>query len=54
MAAEDRERPFAQGRRVSWEALQEVRRLAPAWGFRPVLAARWQSVHPARLRAPHR
>lgn len=51
MAAEGRTTPYAQGRRVAWEALREIRRLAPAWGFRPVLAAHWRSVPAARLRA---
>lgn len=51
MAAEGRREPFSQGRRVGWEALQELRRLAPAWGFSPVLASRWRGVSPTRLRA---
>jgi predicted amino acid dehydrogenase len=50
MAAEGRERPFGQGRRVTPEALRDIRRLAPAWGFVPVLASRWRSVPPQRLR----
>ncbi|MFH1468099.1 MAG: hypothetical protein ABIO70_27175 [Pseudomonadota bacterium] len=51
MVAEGRREPFAQGRRVAWEALRDIRRLAPAWGFSPVLASHWRGVSPARLRA---
>jgi len=50
MAAEGRTRPFAQGRRVAIEDLRDIRRLAPALGFRPVLASRWRTVPPERLR----
>ncbi len=50
MAAEGLDRPFAQGRRVTPEALKDIRRLAPAWGFVPVLASNWRSVPPQRLR----
>lgn len=53
MAAEGRTEPFAQGRRVSSEALRDIRRLAPAWGFEPVLASHWHGVPPERLRARH-
>ncbi len=53
MAAEGRTQPFAQGRRVSSQALRDIRRLAPAWGFEPVLANHWRSVTPGRLRAHH-
>ena len=49
MAAEGRTRPYAQGRRVALEDLLELRRLAPSWGFCPVLASHWRSVSPARL-----
>lgn len=49
MAAEGRRRPFAQGRRVASEDLRDIRRLAPKWGFRPVLASRWRTVPPDRL-----
>jgi predicted amino acid dehydrogenase len=49
MAAEGRRRPFAQGRRVASEDLRDIRRLAPKWGFQPVLASHWRSVSPNRL-----
>ncbi len=49
MAAEGRDRPFAQGRRVRPDDLEAIRRLAPRWGFEPVLAHRWRTVSPAGL-----
>ncbi len=49
MAAEGRKRPFSQGRRVDVEDLEAIRRLAPRWGFEPVLAAHWRTVPPSRL-----
>jgi predicted amino acid dehydrogenase len=49
MAAEGRRHPFSQGRRVASEDLRDIRRLAPQWGFRPVLASRWRGVPPERL-----
>ncbi len=54
MASEGRREPFAQGRRVASRDLRDIRRIATARGFRPVLASHWRTVPPQRLGSPPR
>ena len=49
MALEGRREPYAQGRRVTSQALRDIRRAGRRWGFSPVLARHGASVSPRRL-----
>ena len=50
LAAQGRMEPFAQGRRISPDGLEQFGQAAKALGFEPRLARGWRGVEARRLR----